>query len=50
VPPPVIEINLRKSCDGMSGDAAMKSWAQTDPDFDPIRSDPRFEEIMQRFE
>jgi TolB-like protein/Flp pilus assembly protein TadD len=41
---------LRKSCDGMSKDATMKSWAETDPDLDPIRDDPRFQEILQIFE
>jgi Tfp pilus assembly protein PilF len=39
---------FRKSCEGMHGDATIKAWAQTDPDLDPIRSDLRFQQILEK--
>jgi non-specific serine/threonine protein kinase len=41
---------FRKSCEGMRGDATIGAWAQTDPDLDPIREDPRFQDILKQLQ
>ncbi len=40
---------LRRAVDGFAGiDPTIKDWAVNDPDLDPIKSDPRFKEILDR--
>jgi TolB-like protein/Flp pilus assembly protein TadD len=39
---------FRKAIAGLVGDATIKEWARTDPHLDPIRNDPRFDEILAR--
>ncbi|UCG51034.1 MAG: protein kinase [Candidatus Latescibacterota bacterium] len=42
---------LRKAVDGFAGvDVSLKDWAENDPDLEPIRSDPRFDEIISRLD
>jgi non-specific serine/threonine protein kinase len=37
---------FRRAMTGLAGDKTSHEWAQTDPDLDAIRTDPRFQEIL----